>query len=134
MTYKVLKPFQAKSGEKLVEFKEGQIIKPPEQLEKVLTETGKIKSLEVTPNQFESIFKDTADELNKNHSQGLVAHTRQKYPGRWQQSIEAENRINGIWDTGKDLEAFQKAVSEWREIELELIKLFLSQQGEYNAG
>lgn len=42
MTYKILKSFSAKSGEKLVEFKEGQIIKLPEQSAQKLIDAGKI--------------------------------------------------------------------------------------------
>lgn len=71
---------------------------------------------------FESIFKDTVHELNREYPQGLVDHIRQKHSGLWDQGVQAENRINWLWD--KDLEAFKKAVSDWREIELAMIRLF----------
>ncbi|GAB61271.1 MAG: hypothetical protein DWB56_13985 [Candidatus Jettenia sp.] len=43
MTYRVLKPFKAKTGEKVVEFKEGQVIKLPEQSAQKLIGAGKIE-------------------------------------------------------------------------------------------
>ncbi|TLD40880.1 MAG: hypothetical protein JETT_2872 [Candidatus Jettenia ecosi] len=124
MTYKVLKSFQAKTGGKLIKFKEDQSISIPEEKARGLIEAGKIRPPEATPKQFEDCFKDAVTELSKDYPQGLIDHIRQKHPERWERSIQAENRINRIWDDCKDLAAFQKAVSEWREIELGLVKLF----------
>lgn len=119
MKYKVLKTFKAKVNGEIIEFKEGQEITIPGEKAVRLIEMGKIEVAEET---FESIFKDTVHELNREYPQGLVDHIRQKHSGLWNQSVQAENRINWLWD--KDLEAFKKAVSDWREIELAMIRLF----------
>lgn len=79
---------------------------------------------ESTPEQFESTFNNAVGEINRNYRPGTLDFIRQKYPERWTRSLEVENRLNHLWDDGKGLEAFEKAVDEWRGIQLELIKLF----------
>ena len=64
------------------------------------------------------------DEINRNYQPGVLDFIRQKYPERWNRSIEVEDRINKFWNDAKDLQAFQKAVDEWKEIQIQLTKLF----------
>ena len=112
------------------ELRKGQVIRLPEKSARLLIGKGKLElyepglQLELTPEQLESVYKDAVGEINRNYQPGTFNFIQQKYPERWNQSLEAENRLNQLWDDGKDLKAFQKAVSDWKEIELELIKLF----------
>ena len=121
MTYKVLKPFQVKAGGRFIEFKEGQSISIPEEKATKLIATGMVKPLE-TLEQFNTVFQNAVSEINRNYQPGVINHISQKYPERWNQSLRAENKINQLWNN--DIESFRKAVAEWREIELEMIRLF----------
>ena len=121
MTYKVLKPFQVKARGKFIEFKEGQSISIPEEKAIKLIATGMVEPLEILE-QFNTVFQNAVSEINRNYQPGLINRISQKYPERWSQSIQAENKINQLWDN--NIEPFRKAVAEWREIELEMIRLF----------
>lgn len=122
MTYLVIADAVIKRKNGIIELKKDQTVKLSEKIAQKLIETGKIKTL--TPEDFEPFFLDAVHELNKYYPQGLVDHICQKYPKRWQRSIQAEERLNQLWDEGKDVGSFKKAVNEWKEIYKELIKLF----------
>ena len=128
MTYLVISDVAVKTREGVKTLRKGQMVKIPEQSARLLIEKGKLELYEpepqpeVTPEQFESTFLNAVDEISKNYMPGVIEYSRQTYPERYENGIEAENRLNLLWNN--DIESFRKAVAEWRGINLEMIKLF----------
>lgn len=118
MTYKILILFTVKTKGGDLTLNPGQVITLAEEKANKLIQEGKIKLVE----QYEDYFKDTVEKVSQIYQAGALDYIRQKHPERWKQCIQAEDRINCLWD--KDLQEFKKAVEDWREIELELIELF----------
>ncbi len=107
-----------------LKFIKGQTVKLQEQTARLLIQKGKLELYKPEPRQFEATFLNAVDEINRNYQPGVLDFIRQKYPERWNRSIEVEDRINKFWNDAKDLQAFQKAVDEWKEIQIQLTKLF----------
>ena len=118
MNYQVIRLFTVKTKQGDLTLNPGQVVTIVEEKAKKLIQEGEIKLVE----QYEDYFKDTVEKVSQIYQAGTLDYIRQKYPERWKQCIQAEDRINGLWD--KDLQEFKKAVDDWREIELELIELF----------
>ncbi len=128
MKFQVLQKFKLKTSKGVLELYEGQTLEAmPEKVIRFVN-SGKIKPIDEPKQQpeltFESVFKDAVGEINKNYTPGAIEYARQTHPERYENGIKAENRLNQLWDDGKDLEAFQKAASEWKLIQLEMIKLY----------
>lgn len=117
MEYKVLRNFKVKVSDKVVELVSGQVLK----LEKAQAEKL-IKIHKIEPVDFEGYFKDAVGKINQEYPSGVLGYAREKHLGRFQESLQLENRLNDFW--GKDFGEFQKIVDAWKDIHLELVKLF----------
>lgn len=118
MTYKVIRLFTVKTKQGNLTLNPGQVVTLVEEKAKKLIQQGKIKVVE----QYEDYFKDTVEKVSQIYQAGTIDYVRRRYPGRFQESLQIENRLNDFWD--KDFQEFKKAVDDWREIEIELVKLF----------
>ena len=120
MIYKILTLFTVKTKQGDLTLNPGQTITLAEEKANKLITEGKIKVVE----QFEDYFKDTVDKVSQIYQAGTLDYIRQKYPERFQESLQIENRLNTFWD--KDFQEFKKSVDDWREVELAIIKLFMT--------
>lgn len=118
MTYKTLILFTVKTKHGDLTLNPGQVVTLAEEKAKKLILEWKIKEVD----QYEDCFKDAVEKVSQIYQAGTLDYIRQKYPERWKRCIQWEDRINGLWD--KNLQEFKKAVDDWREFELELVKLF----------
>ncbi|MBF8277790.1 MAG: hypothetical protein HW390_2863 [Candidatus Brocadiaceae bacterium] len=119
MTYKILTLFTVKTKQGDLTLNPGQVITLVEEKAKKLIQEGKIKLVE----QYEDYFKDTVEKVSQIYQAGTIDYVRRNHPERFQESLHIETRLNNFWD--KDFQEFKKAaVDGWRDIELELIKLF----------
>ena len=125
MTYKVIRLFTVKTKQGDLTLNPGQVITLVEEKAKKLILEGKIREVD----KYEDYFKDAVEKVSQIYQAGTIDYIRRKYPGRFQESLQIENRLNDFWD--KDFQEFRKAVADWQQIELELIKLFNQDGGNF---
>lgn len=73
---------------------------------------------------FTQTFDTAVDRINQQYQSGTLDYCKQHHADTYNRMIEVESRINRLWDTGTDLEAFKEATKEWGEVLVELVKLF----------
>ena len=106
----------------------GSVINLPEKSAQLFIQQGKLVPVQEKPqvinneSEYENYFQVAVERINNHYQAGTIDYIRQKYPGRFQESLQIENRLNSFWY--KDFQEFKKGVDDWREVELELIKLF----------
>lgn len=125
--YQIVERVKIKVGNEIKEFKAGKFIRLSELSARRLIEAGKIRHIpEPVPanneSEYENYFQTAIGRIAQDYQAGTIDYIRRKYPGRFQESLQIENRLNDFWD--KDLQEFKKAVDDWQKTELELIKLF----------
>ncbi len=118
----VLVEFCVKTLGGILVLKPGQIIKLPEQSARPLVETGKIKPLE----EFVRAFDEVVNHINRNYKPGVIEYCRRRHPEAYNKMLTTENRLNTAWKEGTDPEEFGRALREWENIHVELLKLFKS--------
>lgn len=74
--------------------------------------------------RMDDIFRNAANEISKAFTENAIHYTQKMFPKTYEKGITAENKINSLWDEGKDIKAFQEAVKEWQQIQIRVIKLF----------
>lgn len=90
-----------------------------------LIKANKKQVINYLSENYEDYFQTATQRIAQDYQAGTIDYVRRKHPGRFQESLQIENRLNEFWD--KDFQKFKKAVDDWREIELELIKLFIQE-------
>ncbi|MBI5307215.1 MAG: hypothetical protein HZB37_02455 [Planctomycetes bacterium] len=106
----------------------GSVINLPEISAQIFMQQGKIVPVQEKPQvannelNYETYFQATTQRIAQDYKAGTSDYIRQKYPERFQESLQLESRLNDFWD--KDFQEFKKAVDAWQTIEIELMKLF----------
>lgn len=90
-------------------------------LQQAELETSTKKDSVVTVD-YEKLFQDAVECLQKNYWSGALSFARENTPGMLNKAVNAENRINLFW--GLNLEEFQMALKEWQEILIEISALY----------
>ena len=126
--FKVTSSIKVKVQGVIKVFPVGSVINLPEKSAQMFIQQGKLvpeKPQVVINNEseYENYFQAAVGRINHHYQAGTIDYIRRKYPGRFQESLQIENRLNDFWD--KDFQEFTKAVDEWQKIELELVKLFM---------
>jgi hypothetical protein len=101
---------------------------PPKEASAVIKEIKGNKAIVIeylkTMNKMEAIFKDKADEIAQVYRADTFSYIMIVFPRMHDKAQELEQRMNMIWDEGKDLKTFQEAVNEWGEIQRKCIKVY----------
>ena len=129
MMYEVTRDLTIKVQGVINVFHAGSLINLPEKSAQLFIQQGKLVPVQEKPqvvvineSEYENYFQAAVGRINHHYQAGTIDYIRRKYPGRFQESLQIENRLNNFWD--KDFQEFKKGVDDWREVELELIKLF----------
>ena len=69
--------------------------------------------------RMEAIFMDAVHEISKVYQSPTV----EVFPMTHEKAVAIENKINTLWDEGKDVAGFQEAVKEWQGIYMQFIEL-----------
>ncbi|MBM2833776.1 MAG: hypothetical protein HW406_937 [Candidatus Brocadiaceae bacterium] len=134
--YKVTSDLTLKVKGVIKVFPAGCLINLPEKPAQMFMQQGKIVPVQEKPqvanNEFnyETYFLVATQRIAQNYQAGTIDYIRQNHPERWGKCVQAEDRINALWD--KNLQEFQGAVDDWREIKLALIELYANGSGKGN--
>lgn len=82
-----------------------------------------------TMNKMEAIFKDKVDEIAQVYRADTFSYIMIVFPRMYNKAQELEQRMNKIWDEGKDIKAFQEIVNQWEEMNKRCIKLYCAKNG-----
>ncbi len=82
-----------------------------------------------TMNEMEAIFKDKVNEIVQLYREDTFSYIMIVFPRMYNKAQELEQRMNKIWDEGKDTKTFQEAVNEWGEIHKKCIKVYCDKNG-----
>ena len=126
--FKVTSSIKVKVQGVIKVFPVGSVINLPEKSAQMFIQQGKLVPEEPhvvinNESEYENYFQAAVGRINHHYQAGTIDYIRRKYPGRFQESLQIENKLNDFWD--KDFQEFTKAVDEWQKIELELVKLFM---------
>lgn len=77
----------------------------------------------------ENIFNNAVNELSKIFQINAIHNAREMFPKLYEESITAENKINSLWNEGRDIKAFSEAVKEWQTIHMKFIELVQTKKG-----
>ena len=67
---------------------------------------------------------DAVHEISKVYQSPPLGYTVKISPMTCEKAVTIENKINALWDEGKDITGFQEAVKEWQDLHMKFIKLF----------
>ena len=73
--------------------------------------------------RMDDIFENAVNEISKAYIENTFNYTQKVFPRMYEKAIDIEDKINHLWDEGKDLKTFQGAVREWQEIQMKFIKV-----------
>jgi len=76
-----------------------------------------------------TIFMDAAYEISRVYQSPTPGYTVKISPMTCEKAVTIENKINTLWDEGKDVTGFQEAVKEWQDLHMKFIKLFNVKKG-----
>lgn len=76
-----------------------------------------------------TIFMDAVHEISKVYQSPTIGYTVKISPMTCEKAVTIENKINTLWDEGKDITGFQEAVKEWQDLYMKFIKLFNVKKG-----
>ncbi|BBO18497.1 conserved hypothetical protein [Candidatus Brocadia pituitae] len=82
-----------------------------------------------TMNEMEAIFKDTVSEIAQVYREDTFSYIMLVFPRMYDKTQELEQRMNKMWDEGKDIKAFQEIVKQWEEMNKRCIKLYCTKNG-----
>ncbi len=106
---------------------------PPKEASTIINEIKGNKAIVIeylkTTNKMEAIFKDKVDEIAQVYQEDTFSYIMIVFPRMYDKAQELEQRMNVVWDEGKDHKTFQKAVNEWGEIHRKCIKMYCDKKG-----
>lgn len=74
--------------------------------------------------RMETIFMDAVYEISRVYQSPTLGYIVKISPMTCEKAVAIENKINTLWDEGKDITGFQEAVKEWQDLHMKFIKLF----------
>lgn len=79
--------------------------------------------------RMDEIFKQAVGEISGAFMVNAINFTQKMFSETYKKGIAAEDKINRLWDEGKDIKAFSEAVKEWQELHKGFIKLLKAKKG-----
>lgn len=73
--------------------------------------------------RMDDIFRNAVNEISRAFTVNAIHYTQKMFPKTYEKGITAENKINSLWDEGRDIKAFYEAVREWQGIQMKFIEL-----------
>jgi hypothetical protein len=100
---------------------------PPKEASAVINEIKGNKAIVIeylkNISKMNRIFKKAVNEICKVYKEYTISYVSMTFPKTYEKGMHAENNINHLWDEGKDIKAFYKAVREWKNIQIKFIEL-----------
>lgn len=106
---------------------------PPKEASAVINEIKGNKAIVIeylnTVNKMGAIFKDKVDEIAQVYREDTFSYIMIVFPRMYNKAQELEQRMNKVWEEGKDIKAFQEIVNQWEEMNKRCIKLYCAKNG-----
>lgn len=106
---------------------------PPKEASTIINEIKGNKAIVIeylkTMNKMEVIFKDKVNEIAQLYRKDTFSYIMIVFPRMHDKAQELEQRMNMVWDEGKDHKTFQEVVNEWGEIHRKCIKVYCDKNG-----
>ncbi|MDN3512521.1 MAG: hypothetical protein NG784_14630 [Candidatus Jettenia sp.] len=79
--------------------------------------------------QMDEIFQQAVNKITEVYPGLAICYISKTFPKLYKKALIDEDKINILWDEGKDVRAFEEAVNEWQRTQMECMKLFHAKKG-----
>ncbi|GAB62736.1 MAG: hypothetical protein DWB56_04095 [Candidatus Jettenia sp.] len=101
---------------------------PPKEASTIINEVKQNKDMVIeylrNISQMDEIFQQAVNKINEGYPDLTIRYISKTFPKLYKKALIDEDKINTLWNEGKDVKAFEKAVNEWRKTQMKFIKLF----------